>query len=212
MAIPVSELLTKLGLVLNDEDHERWTEEELIGWINDAAGEIVVRRPPAGAVTETVSLAEGALQSIPAGGLQLLDVVRNVSHAGKGPIQRTTRYLLETQDQDWYSATPKAYVRHFTFDDLTPTQFYVWPAVAAATTVSIVYSKAPAAVDDSADSVALGREYTGPILSYVLYRALGKDSEYSNGVSALAHYQAFSDALQTNNQTQVAVSPNANQT
>ena len=48
----------------------------------------------------------------------------------------------------------------------------------------------------------------GPLVSYILYRALAKDSEYANGALAAAHFQAFNEALGANNQMTAAASPN----
>jgi hypothetical protein len=207
MSISVSELLIKCGLILHDDEYVRWTKDELIGWINDAASEIVVRRPPAGTVNEVISLVEGAKQTIPDVGSLLIDVVRNVS--GKQyPIQRTSRNMLESQDPTWYYGSRKNYVKHFTYDDRLPKMFYVWPAVTGGTQVEIAYSRAPEKVNTENDSLALGREYTSAVISFVLYRALGKDSEYANGQMAGMHYQAFNEALGVNNQTQLIVSPN----
>lgn len=208
MAIPVSDILMRLGHLLHDIEQVRWTEPELIAWINDGAAEVVVRRPSAHIVTESFALAAGALQTLPAGGCQLIDVKRNVSATKKYPIQRADRYQLETMDMGWYDSEAGTYVRNYSYDDRVPTEFYVWPGVAAGVQVEIAYSCPPALVVDNTESVDLPREYIGPMVSYVAYRALSKDFEYNNVNVAMGHYQAFSEALGTNTQTQLSVSPN----
>ena len=48
----------------------------------------------------------------------------------------------------------------------------------------------------------------GVIVSYALYRLLSKDSEEANASIAIAHYQAFSEALGSGTAAQLDSSPN----
>ena len=206
MSILVSEILGKASIVLNDTDFVRWTKAELIGWINDAATEVVIRRPPAHAVTANVALVAGILQRIPDGGIELLDIARNV---GGNAVRRTDRQLIDDQKPDWPTMRQASSIKHYTFDERTPTVFYVYPPAKVGIQVEMLYSSTPALVATDADTLDLDRVYLSPIISFVLYRALAKDSEYANGQIAAAHFQAFSEALGTQNQTSMAVSPNA---
>ena len=45
--IAVADVLARVALILNDVDFVRGTKPELFGWINDAAGEIVMLAPHA---------------------------------------------------------------------------------------------------------------------------------------------------------------------
>lgn len=206
MSIPVSEILGKASIVLNDTAFVRWTKAELIGWLNDAASEVVLRRPPAHAVTENVALVAGILQRIPAGGIELMDIARNV---GGNAVRRTDRQLLDDQKPDWPVMRQSSSIKHYTFDERTPTVFYVYPPAKIGAQVEMLYSAPPALVATDADTLDLDRAYLSPLVSFMLYRALAKDSEYANGQVAAAHFQAFSEALGSQNQTSLAVSPNA---
>jgi len=204
--IAVADIITRAGIVLNDESHVRWTVPELLAWINDAASEVVIRRPMAGAKTEALELAQGTLQTVDA--IELMDVIRNLP--GGRAIDRTQRYLLDSADPDWYSMTPQNQVRHFMFDDRYRTQFYVYPPVVAGTEVEVLVARAPEATSES-DTLAMAREYLSSILNWVLFRALSKDDEYGNGAVAASYYQAFEAGLGRQNQTSGAVSPNGAQ-
>jgi len=199
MAILVSDIFRRASIVLNDDEFKRWTQEELFLWLNDAAAEIVIRRPAARAVTKSIDLVEGVLQSLPAGGLQLLDVTRNLP--GRS-ISRVMRRLLDDQVPDWYAMPPSrtTAIKHYTLEDVTPTSFYVYPPAKAGLKVEAKYSEAPPTVSDVTESVDLDRAYVGPIVSYMLYRALAKDSEFANGAVAASHFQAFNEALMVQNQ------------
>ena len=65
----------------------------------------------------------------------------------------------------------------------------------------------PPKITDENATLELGAEYIGPIVSYVVYRSLLKDSEYANGQVAIAHFQAFSEALGVNTQVSIDASP-----
>lgn len=206
MPIPVADIIRSASTILNDEDHVRWTIPELLDWINQAAGEIVVRRPQAGERTDTLTLVDGPAQSLPAGGIQLLDVVRNIP--GRS-ISRTSRRLLDDQVPDWYDAKPSTTIKHFTMEIETPKSFYVYPPAKAGVKVEVRFSAEPALLTEDSDTLDMDRIYIGPIVSYALYRALAKDSEYANGAVAAAHFQAFSEAIGTNNQMSQDINANA---
>ena len=203
MPIPVEQIILRVSIILNDDEHVRWPLDELLGWINDAAGEIVVRRPQANSIIADLTMVEGALQSIPERGIQLLDVVRN--KPGKS-ISRVSRGLLDDQEPDWYDRKTTDKIRHYTLELETPKRFYVYPPAKAGAVVEAKYSQQPAAVTDPvAGIVDLDLEYIGPIVSYVLYRSYAKDSEYANGTLAVTHFQAFNEALGASTQVNQAV-------
>ena len=203
--IAVADVLARVGLILNDVDYVRWTKPELFGWINDAAGEIVIRRPPAGAKTAAITLVEGVSQSLPADSHLLMDVVRNLPNGRR--ITVAERHRLEESVPNWYGMKPSSAIRHYSYEDRNPQQFYVYPPAVAGAMVEAVIAAIPPKITDESASLELGAEYIGPIVSYVVYRALLKDSEYANGLVAVAHFQAFSEALGANTQVSLDASP-----
>lgn len=198
MPIPVGDIFRRAAIVLNDEDYERWSQDELFLWLNDAASEVVIRRPAARSVTKEIILEEGPLQRLPEGAIQLLDIPRNVP--GRA-ISRVMRRLLDDQYPDWYDMRTDRTksIRHYTLEDVNPTQFYVYPPARAGMKVEAAFSEAPPVVSDLNDTLDLDRAYIGPIVSYILYRAMAKDSEYANGAVSAAHFQAFNEALMVQN-------------
>lgn len=212
MPIPAAEIIRRVGAILQDEDHVRWTVPELLEWINDGARETIVRRPAARAVTADLTLAAGTKQALPASGVQLLDVVRNLGDGTKPGrvIRRIDRQLLDDQDPDWHTARPKAVIKHFMFDERSPKTFYVWPPAIAGTHVEALYSELPPTITAEGDTLDMGAEYLNVLVSYGVYRALSKDSEFANGTVAALHYQAFIDAVTDSSAQTTANSPNQN--
>lgn len=209
MPIRVGDIFKRVSIVLNDEEFVRWTKDELFLWLNDGACEIVLRRPAARAVTGTVTLIAGTFQRLPEGALELLDIIRNVKAGAPGrPVRRIDRQLLDDQMPAWQEMKQADTIKHFMFDEATPTTFYVYPPAKAGVTVDIMQSEAPPLVSDEDDLLQLDRAYIGPIVSYILYRGLAKDTDTSNVQMATAHFQAFSEALTNQNAVTQAASPN----
>lgn len=212
MALSVPELFSRIDDLLSDFDRVRWPEPERLRWANESMGAILTRRPQAFSRREIVGLVAGAAQSIPAGGAMLLDVVRNMGANGETPgraIRRTSRIILDDAARDWYSMTPSAVIKNFTFDERLPEGFYVYPPAVSGTKVEIVYTKLPAVVTDTTGSFDIGPEYMEAVVNYVCYRCNVKDSEYANGAQvAMGFYQAFEASLGLKSQTEVASSPN----
>lgn len=211
MTIAVSEILVRVGDLLNDAEHVRWSEEELIRWINDSPSALLSRRPAAISRTDTLVLVAGTLQNIPSDGVLLLDVVRNMGSDGATPgrpIRRSDRQQIDDIDPDWHTATAKATIQQYTFDDRLPKSFYVYPPAVAGTQVELLYAALPEPVSDPADTLAIGAEYIDPIVNYVVYRANAKDSEFAQGTIAAAYFQAFEASLGVKSAVDVNASPN----
>jgi len=254
MPISCADLLKRVGDVLQDVEHVRWEVSELLMWINDAARETILRRPAARAVPLVAVLLPGTRQELPERGVELLDVVRNVTVYVAPPpkppsdpfppadpseptdpvppvdpmrararvladepvylpgraVTRVERKLLDRQEPDWHSKKPTKQVRHFSFDERSPRVFYVYPPVLAGTCIEVLQSELPPAVVEDGDMLDMGAEYINVIVAYTCFRAFAKDSEFANGTVAAAHYQAFVDAVQADNETATTNSPNAN--
>ncbi|MNZ82273.1 hypothetical protein D3C78_1009670 [compost metagenome] len=210
MPIKVGDILQRASITLNDEDFVRWTKDELYGWVNDGACEVVLRRPAARAVTTVVTLIAGTFQQMPEGTLVLLDVIRNVKadDSPGRPVRRIDRQLLDDQLPTWQEMKQADTIKHFMFEEAAPTTFYVYPPAKAGIKADILHSEAPPLITGDDDMLQLDRAYIGPIVSYVMYRCLAKDSEYANAAMATGHFQAFTEALGVQNEVTNAASPN----
>lgn len=206
--IAVQEVLSRVGTILHDLGHLRWTETELIKWVNDGTSEIVIRRPSAGAKNTTLELVQGTRQKLPPNANLLLDIVRNEN--GR-PISLADRKQIDDSYPMWHEETPVTAVQHFTYDDRSPQTFFVYPSIVDGTRVEAVISFKPDDVATSADTIDLSPQYLPPLVNYIIWRSLSKESEYGNANLAISYYQAFSESIGTNNAMSVAVSPNQEQ-
>jgi len=210
MHIRAGDVLRRASVILNDEDFVRWTKPELFDWLNDTAAEIVLRRPAARAVTAVVSLVAGTFQTLPNGSLLLIDIIRNIkADDGPGrPVRRIDRQLLDDQMPTWHEMRQADIIKHFTYDEASPTTFYVYPPSKAGVKAEIMRSEAPPAVAADDDLVELDTAYMSPLVAGLLYRAYAKDSEYANAGMSISWFQAFSEALGVQNEVTNAASPN----
>lgn len=197
---------------LQDKDNIRWPRPELLAYINDAQREIALQRPDATAVTTTLELLpEQSRQTLPANGIRLLEVVRNIAadgfSAGRA-VKLTAREVLDQQIPNWHMAGPAQSISHFVFDLRNPKVFYVYPRPAPTTSVEIVYSAAPLDLSSEQDVIALDDIYANAIIAYVIMRAYQKDEDYArNADAAGAFYAMMGQSLGLRAQADAAVSP-----
>lgn len=202
MTVTVQSVIDRVQAVLQDTTGVRWpVVGELVLWVNDAQREIALLKPDASAKNETITLATGTKQSIPAGGNRLLKVVRNMSAASSGTGKRAVRLVdaevLNGQTPDWHDpavsgdAAHTNIVKHYTYEESNPRNFYVYPGVAGAAYLEIIYSDNPSTVALNGN-LDIPDIFANAVMNYVLYMAYMKDAEYAgNAQRAGSHYQLF---------------------
>ena len=218
-----SDITSRARLLLNDIDATRWVDSELFKWINDSQKLVAMMRPDASVATFVMTLIAGTRQSIPSGGFRLLDIVRNVTTVtGSTPANQVVtvpgrsvrivdREVLDTQDPYWHTATGSAEIKHFIYDNRSPTLFYVYPPATTSAKLEVVYSVAPTDVAAAGDTLSISDIYQDVILNYVLYRAYSKDAEYaSNAALAGGYLNVVNQMLGIKTQKDVAFSPDLN--
>ncbi len=209
-------IVSRAAIVLQDTTGVRWPQtEELLLWLNDGQREIVLRKPDAYSQNAVVALVAGTKQAIPAAGIQLLDVIRNMGTGGATPgraITRIDREILDEQRPDWHSEVASAITKHYMFDQRDPKHFYVYPPQHATPgQVEMVYASSPTDLSVLTATITLDDIYSGVLLDYILYRAYSKDADLTPTAPARAvsHYNAFLASLGAKGQIDQTVNPNA---
>ncbi len=218
--IIASEVIARASRILADTTNVRWTPAELVDYCKDAVRQIVLVRPDAYSITRWMTLRPGdtrqivgmiaARDNIDFGQalfqptLRLLRVVRNGATGAFFPVREASRVALDSEVPNWHVPVqnPSGFrVQHYTFDNIAPYVFYVYPCPPtnlANHQVEIVHSALPD-LSDSSMSLNLGlpHQYINPLVDWVLYRAFSKDSEYAGNQNRANHHaQAFALALQ----------------
>lgn len=212
--VTAASVIGKAQTILQDTTGIRWPDTELLGWLNDGQREIVLYKPNAFVRNTAVKLDAGTKQSLPADGVQLIDVPRNMGTDGTTPgraIRITMREILDAQTPDWHSSTPNSVTRHYMYSVLDPKNFYVWPPQPPSTQgyVEMIYGAAPTDAT-LVGTITVDDIYQTILLDYVLFRAYSKDTEYAADQNrAAAHQSAYIAALTGKAKVEVGANPNA---
>jgi hypothetical protein len=211
----VKDVLYRVSAQLHDISPQftRWTQRELVSWLNDGQKAIAKYIPSSCARVDAVKLVPGTKQSIesipqasilPGDGSSpslvmghyLQSVVRNMGSNGSTPgraVRIADREILDVNSPDWHSQTAIT-VSQFIFDPRTPKVFYVSPGVPAtpAVWVEMSYLANPVEVNtsgsygmDGADTtkISVDDKYIDDLVNYILARAYMKDAEFATNGS-----------------------------
>lgn len=216
MAITTTNVINRVSTLLQDTTYVRWPTAELLDYLNDGQREIAIYKPSASLATAGVQLAAGSKQSIPSGGLVLIDVVCNIASSAPGAarfrsIRIVAREVLDAQVPDWHSTglAQGEYIKHYVYSALDPKTFWVYPSPTDTSRyVEIVYGKTPTdAVWGGA--IQLDDIWTPALVNYICYRAYSKDAEYAaNAAAATSYYQAFMGQMTGKTASEQTYNPN----
>lgn len=182
-----------------------WSDVELIGYLNEAIQATCFAKPDAYTLVASVTLAAGIVQTIPAGGHTLLDVLYNTTSGNA--VTQVDKALLEAADPLWKAQTPVLNVEHYTADPHSPLRFYVYPPATALAAVTLVYGAVPAALTGLNNAIALPDAYMPALQDYVQSRAFTKPSSRQDLPKSTSHKQQWGAALGLKSQAQVMISP-----
>lgn len=217
----VTELIYRVETILQDEN-VRWPRTELQSWLNEAYTSVLIARPDANAVTGVFSCAAGSRQELTtqfAGGLRILDVVRNVAATStKRAVRQISRFWLDDQRPEWHAESASDTIQHWMFDPRQPKEFFVYPPASALAELEVVYTAPVGAhalsegeLDPdaaTADTILLDDIYAAALVDWICYRAYSKDAEYvKNKERAAQHLAAFTSMLGAKNQSDAAADP-----
>lgn len=219
--VSVKDLLADVVFTLQDPDHVRWSQAELVGYLNKGYLEIVNQRPDANSASAEFTCVAGTRQILNGAGFEdafrLIDVVRNIS-SGRS-VRKFDRKVLDTQRRNWHGETQTLKIQGFCYDPRLPREFHVYPPAKAGALVEIVYSRAPGSHDtatdylggDGSQKILLTDNYSNALMYYVLHRCYMKDADFAANASRSAGYwQAMQSAIGVKTQADTAFSPTNN--
>lgn len=218
-------LITRASDLLFDQGKVRWPEAELIRWINDAQRIIVGYRPDLAAVTENILLKAGAKQEMKGetkradvGGtpytqaIRVIEVTRNTHATYKNAIRITQMENLTAYNPDWATSSAASdNIKHYMFDESTPTVFWVYPPASGSYTakVEVTYLAMPTEITTGASELSIPDTFFNAALDFVLFRAMTKDAE-AGSLSARSqmYQQSFRSYFGDKVKIDLTVSPN----
>jgi hypothetical protein len=218
MAIKAAEILDRVRTILQDTTSGgmRWKDEEMLQWLNDGQREVALLKPDATAVNDDVKLIAGTLQSIPDGGISLLNITRNMGTDGASPgkaVRIVDRDILDIENPNWHIDTANSEVLHYVYDTDDPEHFWVYPPQPTANMgyINMVYSSSPAAVANftATTSITIPDIYSNQLVDYMLFRCYSKDAGYAgNAERANTHLNLFRQSLGAKTNVETVKDPN----
>lgn len=177
---------------LNDGDasNYRWSDAEMLRFVNASLRQIVLILPEANVIEEEFDLVIGSRQLIPTGGTKFLGAYNFVLvgedfYRGRA-ITEVEEDALNSSFPDWsYVPAAPAEVdwvgHHYTHDPRDPTAFALYPTVPDENqTILIKYALVPTALATLASTFPLRDEYINASVEYTKYRMLSKDGRYGS--------------------------------
>jgi hypothetical protein len=208
--ILASAIISKAKTTLQDTTNVRWTDAELLGYINDGQRAICTRRPDASATIGNVTCVTGTKQSIPDAGTAIIRVIRNMGTSGTTPgraIRHVPMSLLDANVPDWHTVTSTTSILHAITDPKMPQQFYVYPPATNGTQVEVLYAVPPADVASTSSTISVDDVFATPLVDYVCARAYLKDQDLvGNAERAALHQGLFDKFMDAKTQADASIS------
>lgn len=195
MTTSVASLIDRARIVLQDKKITvRWSDEELVYWLNDGQREVVNLKPEANAVNQAILLAAGTQQRLPDGAVQFFSLTRNLGFDGLTAgtaIRLVDKAALDAAVPNWHLAAPAAEVLECMADPLDPLRYSIYPPNVGGYYVEAVFSNTPADTTLNGN-ISLPDIYSNALLNYMLFRGYSKDAEHAaNAALAASSYSLF---------------------
>lgn len=237
------DVLYRVSVQLTDvpdstDQFKRWTEKELVAWLNDGQKVIAKYLPASCSRIDAIKLKAGTRQSIElvlaadihpgdgstavdTRGKVLLDIIRGMGADGLTPgraVRVVSREQLDANVPDWHQETGDE-VLEFTYDIRTPKYFYVYPGVSGTFWAEVSWLVNPAEIAYVAGSmkfdgastvvISIDDQYVDDLVNYLLARGHMKDAEAAGNANlASAHVNLFVSGLNAQAQALTGVNPN----
>jgi len=175
-------IITEASTILGDSSNVRWSQSDLLGYLNDAQLEAVTLAPKVNPVRVTVQLLPGITQELPDDAILLLDIFWNMGANGLTigqSITVTNIDVMRKRRPNWTTDTASGIVQTYMYDEKDPVHYSVWPPQPnPAWYIDINYSAVPVAIPDYGPSttITIDDYWKNALLSFVLYRAFSKDA------------------------------------
>lgn len=189
MALTAQNVIDRARDILQDTASVRWSDAELLRWLNDGRREMVTVRPDIYASVTVITLVSGTKQSIPGDGAVFLTAYRNIDAQGSPTttVRPVDRMTLDALLPGWHAAAAGA-TKHYMLDLAVPKVFWVYPQAAAGAKLEIAYAKDPADITVTTTSLTEEANYAFALVDYLCFRALSKDADHVDNASRAAIY------------------------
>lgn len=189
----ISDALVQLG----DIAQTRWTNAELLGYLNSGQREACVLKPDIYVITTGYLMQAGSKQVVPPAGF-LVDVVRNLGPSGTAPgesISMITKDMMDSVIPGWHSSTASGTAQYAMYDIKNPGVFYLYPPQPSpAHYIELSHAGVPPTILIT-DPITLADIYENILFDYVMFKAKSKQASSGDPALAQQHYASFVRSL-----------------
>lgn len=170
----------------------RYSDADLLGYVNQTLKRMVLLRPDLfGVITDVSTTAGSAVQSLPSDAVRLIDVF---SVKGVGAVTETDRETMDRNYPAWAveaAGTPVNYMRHVK----NPTRFFLYPPPAAGVQLTVEYAQVPPTYGLADTIASLPDAFLPTIVNGTVYLAQSIDDEHVSSGRAKLFLDAFTQDL-----------------
>ena len=193
------DIVDEVRAQLLDENvsNQRWSDAEMLRYVNAAQRQIVVFLPEANIIEFRFapSIANGARQTLPADAVKFIQVRSGFDNENSIPGPNMRYVELDAMDafmplwqyslggqpnipvvEDEYEFV---HYEHYMHDPREPKVFYLYPLPDNnSQDILVIYSQLPPDLGSLASALVLTDEYQNAMIDYVMFRAMFKDGRY----------------------------------
>lgn len=204
-----SDVIDRVRTVANDDFVERrFTDSELLEWLNDGLVELCTKSPHAYVVSSEFNLVQGERQILADDVVRIFSVVANRHLGTQEVVQGRTRQptttirtvsenYLDASIPNWGDVAESTTVLYAWMSNSDPKRFNVFPPNDGNGRVLVEYGSLPPRVTNVAMLTGVSDRYRPALTDYVLYRVFSEDAEMDpqNSSRSVAHREAFERGL-----------------
>lgn len=181
-----NDVIARVRVHLKDQAGTRWPDAELLLWLQDGVDTIGDAFPAEASVMEVITLQADSRQVIPSHWRKLVRLERNV---GGREIRRVDRYASNVAR---LLNNTGATVLEYWQDDVSDTEYWVYPKLSAPTQVEAYGSVRQPPIASLGQTLLLQDSYRMALVDYVMSAAISKDAEYADNLNVAAAWaQSF---------------------
>jgi hypothetical protein len=179
-------------LVQDTKVSYRYSDDHMLGVFNQALKRTCLLRPDLFATIETMTCAEGPLQSAPSSSVRIIDIIRSLSSGSN--LNEVSRDTLDLMYDNWQNDTEAAatnWMRHVR----NPNQFFVYPPSPVGQQLIIEYAKSPSNLAITDVVTTLPDAYFPVLVDACVWLIESVDNEHINSGRAKLFQESFIQGL-----------------
>lgn len=197
-------ILDRADKTLFDETNVHWSASELLDYFNAGINATVANKPDAYTQRGNITLVAGTVQTVPSGGTQIIDIIRNANNRS---VTQKDRNALDHSSESWHGLSQTADILHWCYDDRDPESFLVYPPAINATTVYGRWSARPTRITAETDTFPLSDIYESALHFWTVGMALMRTSKRGDMMKGQAWLTLWVNAIGARAQVQQMFAP-----